>query len=310
MLKKFNGVFLLFALILFSCCFSNVSSAGYLRRHSFSPLNFILGNENLGPLKDGILGQTEAPSPAPSGPKIPLMLAGNRTRRPDILDKFKIYEGGWNISSRHYWASVAFTGAAGYIISVLWLISFGIALLIYHCFGWRINFQGKQSPKSQKIRPTLLTFFSCAAVVGCILLFVGQHDLHHEVLHTLNYVVNQSDFTAQMLRNVTDYLSLAESVNVPQFQLPPSALEEIDVLRKRLSSGVDTLTEKTTENSSKVRKVFNPVTYSLIAVASLMLLLVFVGLVFVLLKCQKAIYIFIFSGWLLVAGSLILSEPL
>ncbi|KAK9750372.1 hypothetical protein RND81_02G191700 [Saponaria officinalis] len=304
-MKKFYGVFLFFVLVFFSCFFSNVS-AGFLRRHSFSPINFILGNENLGPLKNGILGQAEAPSPAPSVPKIPLMLAGNRTRRPDILCKFKIYEGGWNISSRHYWASVGFTGAAGFIISVLWLISFGIALLIHHCFGWRLNFKGKESPNSRMIRPTLLIFFSCAAVVGCILLFVGQHELHHEVLHTLNYVVNQSDFTAQMLRNVTDYLSLAESVNVPQFQLPPSAMEDIDELRRRLSSGVDTLTEKTTANSSKVRKVFNPVTSALIAVGSLMLLLVFVGLVLFLFKCQKAIHIFIFSGWILVAGSLIL----
>ncbi|KAL9242092.1 hypothetical protein vseg_016127 [Gypsophila vaccaria] len=302
MMNKINGVLLF---LVFSCYFTNVSADSF-GPHSFSPLNFILGNENLGPLKNGLLGQAEAPSPAPSASKIPLMLAGNRTRRPDILRKFKIYEGGWNISSRHYWASVGFTGAAGFIISVLWLISFGIALLIHHCFGWRINFQGKESRNSQKIHPTLLIFFSCAAVVGCILLFDGQHELHHEVLHTLNYVVNQSDFTAEMLRNVTDYLSLAESVNVPQFQLPPSALEDIDELRKRLSSGVDTLTAKTSENSSKVRKVFNPVISTLIVVSSLMLLLVFVGLVLFLLKCQNAIHIFIFSGWILVAGALIL----
>ncbi|XP_074309413.1 uncharacterized protein LOC141643919 [Silene latifolia] len=301
-MKKNNGVFLFLVLVsVFSCV-----SAAFVSRHSFSPLNFILGNQNLGPLKNGILGQAEAPGPATSEPKIPLILAGNRTRRPDILRKFKIYDGGWNISNRHYWASVGFTGAAGFIISVLWLISFGIALLVHHCFGWKINFEGKKSLISQMLRPTLVILFSCAAVAGCILLSIGQHELHSEVLHTLNYVVNQSDFTAQMLRNVTQYLSLAESVDVPQFKLPPTAMEDIDNLRVRLSSGADTLTEKTTENSSKVRKVFNPVISALIAVASLMLLLIFVGLVLSLLKCQNAIYIFIFSGWILVAASLIL----
>ncbi|KAH9623143.1 hypothetical protein KSS87_010997 [Heliosperma pusillum] len=236
-----------------------------------------VGNENLGPLKNGILGQAEAPGPATSEPKIPLILAGNRTRRPDILRKFKIYDGGWNISNRHYWASVGFTGAASFIISVLW--------------------------------------------AGCVLLSIGQHELHSEILHTLKYVVNQSDFTAQMLRNVTEYLSLAESVDVPQFKLPPTAMEDIDKLRIRLSSGADTLTEKTTENSSKVRKVFNPVISALIAVALLMLLLIFVGLVLanssllsiILLANLKVDptlldlnYRFIFSGWILVAASLIL----
>lgn len=99
--------------------------------------------------------------------------------------------------------------------------------------------------------------------MGCILLSVGQLQLHSEVLHTLKYVVNQSDYTAQMLRNVSDYLSLAKSVNVPQFKLPQSAMQEMDELHMRLSSGADTLTEKTNQNSVKVRRVFNTV-YELI----------------------------------------------
>jgi hypothetical protein len=33
-----------------------------------------------------------------------LILAEDRTRRPDILHKFKRYRGGWNITDKHYWA--------------------------------------------------------------------------------------------------------------------------------------------------------------------------------------------------------------
>ena len=94
---------------------------------------------------------------------------------------------------------------------------------------------------------------------GCIFLLVGQLDLHSEVLHTLHYVVNQSDNTAQILRNVSDYLSIAKAVDVPQFNLPQSTMKEIDDLSSRLSSGAETLTDKTNENSVKVLELFSTV---------------------------------------------------
>lgn len=58
----------------------------------------------MGLLNDGILGEARAPGPAYNEPKVPLILAGNRTKRPNILRKFKIYQGGWDISNKHYWA--------------------------------------------------------------------------------------------------------------------------------------------------------------------------------------------------------------
>ncbi|KAF5819220.1 putative transmembrane protein [Helianthus annuus] len=35
---------------------------------------------------------------------VSLVLAQERTRRKDPLNKFKIYRGGWNITESHYWA--------------------------------------------------------------------------------------------------------------------------------------------------------------------------------------------------------------
>lgn len=69
-----------------------------------------------------------------------------------------------------------------------------------------------------------------------------------------------------MLRNASDYLSLVKSVDVPQFNLPQSTMQEIDDLNLRLSSGADTLNEKTNKNSVKVRRVFNTV-YELIIIS-------------------------------------------
>lgn len=94
---------------------------------------------------------------------------------------------------------------------------------------------------------------------GCILLSVGQDEFHDEVFHTLHFVVNQSDFTIQILRNVTDYLSLAKAIYVDQFSLPSNVQNKIDNLNTDLNDAAETLSDKTTENSIKIKRVFNHV---------------------------------------------------
>ena len=82
-------------------------------------------------------------------------------------------------------------------------------------------------------------------------------------MHTLNYVVNQSDYTVQTLRNVTGYLTLAKAINVAQVFLPSDVMDDIDKLNVDLNTAADTLTEKTSENSVKVKRVFNIVYVSI-----------------------------------------------
>lgn len=105
---------------------------------------------------------------------------------------------------------------------------------------------------------------------GCILLSVGQDEFHGEALHTLNYVVNQSDYTVQTLRNVTGYLSLAKTVKVAQFFLSSDVIDDIDKLNADLNTAAETLWEKTHENSGKISRVFDAV-YDLVAPSNISL---------------------------------------
>ncbi|KAG4170485.1 hypothetical protein ERO13_A12G149800v2 [Gossypium hirsutum] len=161
-----------------------------------------------------------------------LVLAGQRTNRPDLLRHFKHYHGGCNITNCHYWA----------------------------------------------------------IKIGCILLSVRQDEFHGKVLHTLKYVVNQSDYTLQILNNL----------------FPPSnVMTDIDKLNIDLNAIADTLIEKTDENAVKIRRVFN-VRLALISVVAVMLILALLGLLLSVLGHQHNIHIFIVSGWLLVATTFIL----
>ncbi|KAJ1401420.1 hypothetical protein SESBI_28796 [Sesbania bispinosa] len=281
---------------------SALSSSGSTRH----PIKFILGEDNLGPWKNEVAQVALGPSPGTDSSKGALVLAANRTNRPDILRRFRRYRGGWDIANRHYWASVGFTGAAGFILAVLWFISFGLALVIHLCCGWGINIKEEGSNRLQRICLMLLLLFTCAAVTGCILLSFGQDRFHGEAMNTLHYVVNQSDYTVQTLRNVTQYLSLAKSINVAEMLLPSDIMNDIDNLNMDLNTAADTLSEKTYENSIKIRKAFNTVRLALIVMAAMMLVLALIGLILSILGYQHAILIFVISGWLLVATTFIL----
>ncbi|RDX92327.1 hypothetical protein CR513_25554, partial [Mucuna pruriens] len=330
---SFNGFSLLlflFTISLFLSSVSPFSPTGSIPHH----VKFIIGEgeeENLGPWKSDFTQVASATGP--KGGDV-LILAANRTARPDILRGFRRYRGGWDIADQHYWASVGFTGSAGFILAVLWFISFGLALAIHLCCGWGINIKDKGSNRSQMICLILLISFTFAAATGCILLSVGQNKFHGQALDTLHYFVNQSDYTVQTLRNVTEYLSLAKSINVTRILLPSDVMDGIDKLNVDLNTAADTLSEKTHQSSVKIRRVFNdvyaiiklkafilkfdipsiydakPCTFcrrlALFVVAAVMLLLALVGLLLSVLGYQHAILIFVITGWLLVATTFIL----
>ncbi|KAL4347787.1 hypothetical protein GQ457_17G014250 [Hibiscus cannabinus] len=296
---------LIFLLIVGFCCSSTVpvlAQSGPLTDHA----NLISGGVNLGPWKNEISELPQAPAPTIDESPSTLVLAAQRTSRLDILRHFKHYHGGWNITNRHYWASVGFTGAAGFIFAALWFVSFGLVLLVYYCCRSRVNIRGKRIDHFQMICLILLILFTSAAAIGCILLSVGQDEFHGEVLRTLKYVVNQSDYTVQILNNVTQYLSLSKTVNVANVFLPSDVLTDIDKLNIDLNSAADTLADKTDENAGKIRRVFNAVRLALITVAAVMLILALLGLLLSILGHQHGINIFIVSGWLLVAITFIL----
>lgn len=58
----------------------------------------------MGPWKNEILESAEGPGSANNDSQPPLVLAANRTKRPDILHGFRVYEAGWDFTNRNYWA--------------------------------------------------------------------------------------------------------------------------------------------------------------------------------------------------------------
>lgn len=299
--------------VLFAFGFVSLPSSVALSRDSSAsaaaaqdPLKLILGSPNFGSWKGAISAESLAPGPSADLSDY-LVLAAHRTKRPDILRAFKPYSGGWNITNNHYWASVGFTGAPGFILAAVWILSFGSLLVVYHCFKWRVCEKAKGSSyNSRRVCLILLIVFTSAAAVGCILLSVGQNKFHTEALDTLKFVVNQSDYTVGILRNVTQYLSLAKTINVTSISVSSDVLGEIEKLNVNLNAAAETIQEKTRDNAAKIKRVFYAVRSALITVATVMLILSFLGLLLSVLRHQHAIHIFVVSGWILVAVTFVL----
>lgn len=68
----------------------------------------------------------------------------------------------------------------------------------------------------------------------------------------MDYVVNQADFTAQNLRNVSDYLESAQKIGVQAVFLPSDVQKQIDDVQTKIGSAATTLSNKTQENSEKI----------------------------------------------------------
>lgn len=264
--------------------------------------------KSLGPLAKGLLNGMPggAAGPAAMGPiaKYPLVLAEERTRRPDLLHHLRMYGGGWNITNKHYWASVSFTGVAGFLLAALWFISFGIAAASF-CFCKSRMGKGNVS-HADVAQPVLLVVVVLALIAGCIVLSIGQSEFHEEATKTLDFVVNQSDFTIQTLRNVTDYLSFAVTINVAALYLPSDVQDQINNLKVDLNKASDTISLKTTENYKRIRKVLHNVSVALICIAVLMPILALLGYVLELYGPRYTIYTFATLCWVIVAALFIL----
>ncbi|XP_020265677.1 uncharacterized protein LOC109841191 [Asparagus officinalis] len=246
-------------------------------------------------------------SPSPVAENSSFILAAQRTRRQDPLNSFEKYTGGWNISNKHYWASVSYTAATLFVISAAWFVLFGLVLLFtccYYCCCRRRN--PSYSRVAYALSLVLLILFTLSAIVGCIVLYNGQGEFHDSTTKTLKYVVGQANITVQNLRNFSDDLSAAKKIGVDQVFLPGNVLGQIDEVVTKVNSSANSLDSRTSDNSEKIKNLLDTVRLILIIVSAVMLFLAFLGFLFSIFGLQFLVYLLVLVGWILVAGTFIL----
>ncbi|XP_047941033.1 uncharacterized protein LOC125188300 [Salvia hispanica] len=237
-----------------------------------------------------------------------LVLAPRRTYRKDPLNHFQMYTAGWNITNRHYWASVSYTAAPFFAIAAIWFVAFGIcASLVCVCYFCRPRNPYGYSSIAYALSLIFLLLLSIAAVIGCVVLYTGHEKFYSSTIDTLQYVVSQADGTSDTLRNVSQHLVAAKQTNVVQVSLPPTVQTDIDHLQTMIDTSATTLTTTTEQNSRDIKKLVDSVRLALILITAVMLLLTLAGFAFSMLGMTVPVYIAVIAGWILVTATFILS---
>ncbi|KAJ0265284.1 Plasma membrane fusion protein [Hirschfeldia incana] len=236
-----------------------------------------------------------------------LILAAKRTKRKDPTENFNLYTGGWNISNTHYWTSVAYTAVPFFAIAGVWFVVFGLSLsLICLCYCCCARQPYGYSRVAYALSLILLILFTIAAIVGCVFLYTGQGKFHASTTDTLDYVVRQANFTAENLRNVSDYLNAAKKVDVQSIVLPGDVLSSIDNIQGKINSSATTLSVQTMENQDRIQDVVDNMRLALIIIAAVMLFLAFIGFLLSIFGLQCLVYTLVILGWILVTGTFVL----
>lgn len=224
-----------------------------------------------------------------------------RDDRLDPLNNFNHYYGGYDIKSKHYWASVVFTGIPGYAIAAAWLV-LGLLLLLFACCkclcGPRSH---SKRPRSRAFywTPRLIVFLLSGVAVGAsVILLIAGRKFNSQASNVEDVLVGAAQNATDNLHNVSATLGsvklIVQSYNQDLFATLNSTEASLDSL-----AGV--VSDKVFVNKKTYRKVFNIVEVVLIVVTSLNLVLITLGFASTFLRWRRFFYLIIFVTWILIA---------
>ncbi|XAR71010.1 hypothetical protein NMG60_11028081 [Bertholletia excelsa] len=247
-------------------------------------------------------------SPPNSPLDSPLVLAQQRTYRKDPLDGFKRYTGGWNISDRHYWASVGYTTAPFFVLAAVWFLVVGLSLTLicvcYFCCKRKVPYGYSQA--AYVISIVFLVLLAITAAIGCLILYKGQGKFHDVTTETLDYVENQADTTVDKLKEVSDFVAQAKLIAVDNVSLPSSVQTDLNQIENELNSAATMLQVRSSDSSKDIRAHLDSVRLALIMLSATVLTLAFLGLLFSILGKQLVVCILVVIGWILITGMFVL----
>ncbi|CAN8233482.1 unnamed protein product [Cochlearia groenlandica] len=237
-----------------------------------------------------------------------LVLAAERTRRPDPLNHFNIYSDGWDVTNPHYIASVAFTAVPSIVIAISWFVFLGV-FLICSCLCCCCCGCGRRSYGYSRVCYTLslvfLLLFTVTALIGAVMLYTGQKEFYGSVEKTFMYIVRQATQVLSKLTSLWDSIQSAKDIQLDGLNLfPPGFRGNIDHFNNMIKMSNITFPDRVaTQTIRYLTGTLNPLN----VVAGIMLLVTFLGLLFSFYGLRVLVYLLVIIGWILVTATILLS---
>ncbi|KAI4997821.1 hypothetical protein ZWY2020_053163 [Hordeum vulgare] len=228
-----------------------------------------------------------------------------RTRRIDPLDGLRKYEGGYNITNKHYWSSTVFTGRSGYIIGALWLIG-GIVFAGF-LLASKIFFTKNKERDSvidyfldrcQLLSVILFILLAVFAIVASAFALLGAVRFHSRAESIKDIVGRTALEATATIYNITGAIERMENTS-KLYNISSQSFDHLNSTVKTLKSEAVEIQAKAEKNMRLVTKGINTLELVIILTVTLNLAVVLVLLVGRPLRLQKLYYMCIAFCWVL-----------
>ncbi|MED6170819.1 hypothetical protein PIB30_034729 [Stylosanthes scabra] len=231
--------------------------------------------------------------------------------RVDPLDDFRKYRGGFDITNKHYWSSLIFTGVYGYAIGVFCLLCgtfYGGYLVVTTS-----KFYGKiQKPTMvKKVFPCsyksfdfsiipLAILLTILAIVATGLVLAGSARFHSEAETSVGIIIRTANEASETINNTSGALKDMESILMEgNVNNADEVSVKLDSTTERLDDASANIEKEATKNRSLINKGLKLVFVITIVIMSLNLVTVTVLSVSGVLRLKRAFYLLITLCWLM-----------
>ncbi|QHO30563.1 hypothetical protein HN51_018951 [Arachis hypogaea] len=254
-----------------------------------------------------IAAQVIPPADSPSDNAPEQIWQLDNTVRVDPLDNFRKYKGGFDITNKHYWSSVIFTGVYGYAIGILFLLCgtlYGGYLLV------TTKFYGKsEKPKRVKnVFPyksfdlsiiTLAILLTILAIVATGLVLAGSARFHSEAESSVGIIIKTANEASETINNTAGALKDMES-NLMEDNVNNAVVSvRLDSTTERLDDASANIEKEASKNRLLINKGLKLVFVITIVIMSFNLVAVTVLSVSGVLRLRRALYLLITLCWLM-----------
>ncbi|BBN13421.1 hypothetical protein MPTK1_6g03310 [Marchantia polymorpha subsp. ruderalis] len=237
-----------------------------------------------------------------------------RIPRKDPLDNFHVYDGGFNVTDKHYWSSVAYTGIWGYVLACICLVTAIIYCFLYCCGCADQSYEDSVSGYKgvQRNGPLIsICIFSCIAIIAAGVIYWGNAKLGQQLRATAGTLLTATDGIQSEINNALSMVQVASMFPISQQGSSQQFLQAC----VNLGNTFNNLQKKVKKNKDRVYRIFDNVKVALTVVSAVLAVFVVLGLAgtigswrYLLIITFGLMMILLFASWIMAGVSFALTN--
>ncbi|KAK9285829.1 hypothetical protein L1049_025030 [Liquidambar formosana] len=218
--------------------------------------------------------------------------------RPDPLRHFKSYSGGYDVRSKHYWASAAFTGVHGYAIAGVWTLcglGFGIFMIVKNLSSSSTSI-ADHSNSRYFILFLLILLFTFLAIVATSFALAANQSTLRRTKKLKETILRAGGDARRTIRKVTKAFKEMQHHLLPY---DPDTSFRLNITTHRLGKESRIIQRFVQKNGHSINLAIQTSYIAHLGVVTVNLVLLVAALVLLLLHWHPAFITIIFICWIL-----------